>query len=121
MRGYRHPRRGLNAPAARRHDPNLIKPRFTRFGHEIIGRCKHLKRSGDIKQLHGGISQDLDGASRIWRRTRGLWYHRHKMPRQHVPVHPRAVRERSRDPTRCRAAPNFKRRLYRSSRMTADV
>src|SRR3974390_568232 len=48
---------------------------------ESVGRCEHLDWSGDIEQLYGRIGQDFDNATTIWRKTRGFWHHRQKMPR----------------------------------------
>ena len=48
---------------------------------EVVGDAAVLVEPGDVEDLHGRKGQNFDDSGRVWRRTRGLWRHRQKMPR----------------------------------------
>ena len=53
------PGRGRHALAAARHDPQRVR-RLRLPRDEIVGRCEHLQRPGDVQQLHVREGEHFD-------------------------------------------------------------
>lgn len=95
-------RRCRHALPAFRDHPKNVRRCPSGLRDVIVGGCEHLKRPGDIEQLHRGIGKHFDDARRMaasgdnaclthatgsWRGTRGLWHFRQSLPGRNGLVH----------------------------------
>ncbi len=103
VRRNRKPRRGGDAFAPFGHHPQNIGRGAAALHNLLVGGGEHLKRPGDVEQLHIGIGQYFDDtgradasgsrhgslrrASRLWRKTRALWHISHTLPAYDRLVH----------------------------------
>ncbi len=54
---------------------------MTGFGGKVVGARQHLKRAGDVQQLHIGEGKKLDD-TRCWRKLWVIWHFRQTVPWQ---------------------------------------
>src|SRR5262249_38357366 len=87
IRDERYAGRGVDALIAWRYEPDRVRPRFTRLGHEVVRGRKHLQRARYIKQLHGRIGENFNCAGELRRISSGFWRHLESMPGYPTAVH----------------------------------